>query len=339
MSKAIGFDFGTSCTAYCAQGLNEIKLTPSVIAVNQKSGQLLAVGNEARKMIGRAPSAIELIRPVKNGQAVDAGGIATIICDIFENLELSSVLKKAAIYATVPHTSSKDNGERILQNAINEVGRASLDFVDTPIAIALGAGMPPESKKGSLIVDIGAGQVTSSVITHGMTLLSCSINTAGDAMTAAVAEYVANEHGIAVGELTAELIKVKLGTLNPDAPNKSLKISGKVIADKSSKHGNKITATEIITSQELIPVLTPFADKIVDTITQALKNTMPEVSAEILDLGIILSGGGAALDGMTKYIHNALGIKVASTKSPAQDAAKGLLRIMNGGRAFAKFTR
>ncbi len=338
MGKAIGFDFGSSCTAYCVQDENEIKMLPSVVAVNQKTGQLLAIGNEARKMIGRAPSSINVIRPIKGGIVTDVSGAATIVNDVLEKLELTSVFKKAAIYATTPFGISKSN-ENMLAAAIAEAGTASLDFVDTPLAIALGAGMPPDNPRSNLIVDVGAGHVNASVISHGGIVISSSTETAGDAMTAAIVSYIAAEHGIAVGELTAELIKVKLGTLNPDSPKKSLKISGKVIADKNSKHGGKITATEVITSHELIHVLTPFADKIIETITGALKNTPPEISSDIFDLGIILSGGGASLDGITKYIKVALGIKVASTKTPAQDAAKGLARIIAGGKAYAKFTR
>ena len=196
--------------------------------------------------------------------------------------------------------------------------------------------MPLDIATGRMIVDIGAGHADASVISHGGIVISSAVKSAGDAMTEAVAQYVADAHGIEIGELTAEAIKVKLGTLNPSAPQRSLRISGKV---RANKNADKITSSAVITSNELIPVLAPFADKIIETITSALENTPPEISSDISDFGILLSGGGAAMNGMAGYIEKALKVKVTTTKAPALDAARGLLRIINGGRTYAKFTR
>ena len=199
--------------------------------------------------------------------------------------------------------------------------------------------MPLDISTGRMIVDVGAGHTEASIISHGGVVIASSIKSAGDAMTKAIADYVTKAHGIEIGELTAEAIKIKLGTLNPAAPQRSIKISGKVRADKSSKYIDKITASAVITSQELIPVLAPFADKIIETITGALEKTPPEISSDISDFGILLSGGGAALNGLAGYIEKSLKVKVTSTKTPALDAARGVMRIINGGRTYAKFTK
>ena len=338
MSKAIGFDFGSSCTAYCDRDKKEIMMMPSVVALNKKTKHVLAVGNNARKMIGRTPGSIELTKPIKSGLITDMDAASVLIGEIAEILGASSALRKADRYATLPFGISKSD-ENAFFEAILSTGAGTINFVDTPKAIALGAGMPLDSSAGRMIVDIGAGYASASIISHGDVVISGSVHSAGDAMTAAVAEYIAEVHGIEVGELTAETIKIKLGTLDPTTVPKSLKVCGKVRPDKNPKLAGRITAAATITSHELIPVLAPFADKIIETITGALENTPPEISSDISDFGILLSGGSAMLDGMATYLRNALGVKVSITKTPAQDAARGLARIIRGGREYSRFTR
>ena len=335
MGKALGFDLGSAFTAFCIQDEREIGATPSVIAIEKKEQRIIASGNEAKKMIGRAPSTINISKPIKNGLIDDIPTAALMISGILERLEIASVFKRAEMVATIPFGASK-NDEHAFEAAIIDAGISTLEFVETPLAIALGAGMPLDIATGRMIVDIGAGHADASVISHGGVVISCGVKTAGDAMTEAIAHYVSEAHGIEIGELTAEMIKVKLGTLNPSSPQKSIRISGKAKADKST---GRITASATITSHELIPVLSPFADKIIDTITGALENTPPEISSDISDFGILLSGGGAALNGIGGYIEKKLKVKVTSTKAPSLDAVRGVLRIINGGRTYAKFTK
>lgn len=337
MGKAIGLDLGSAYTAFCVQDEREIGITPSVIALDKKSQKILASGNEAKKMIGRTPATVCVARPIQNGFVDDISSAAILIAEILERMETASVFKRAEMVATLPYGTKND--ERALSAAITETGINTIDFVDTPVAIALGAGMPLDVTTGRLVVDIGAGHCDAAIISHGGLVLSSIVNYAGDAMTEAVANHITAAHGIEVGELTAETIKVKLGTLNPSSPQRSIKVSGKVKASKDSAHLGKITASAVITSHELIPVLTPIADQIVGNIKTALAKTPPEISSDISDFGILLSGGGAMLNGMSGYIEKALKVKVTTTKAPAMDAARGVLRIMNGGRAYAKFTK
>lgn len=335
MGKALGFDLGSAYTAFCIQDEKEIKITPSVIALDKKSEQLIAVGNEAKKMIGRTPPTIALSKPIKNGFVEDVSSAAILLSGILERLEIASVFKRAEVVAALPFGATK-NDERALEAVFAEAGISTLDFVEAPLAIALGAGMPLDITTGRMIVDIGAGHAGAAIISHGGVVVSSTVKTSGDAMTEAVAQYIADVHGIEVGELTAEAVKVKLGTLNPSSPQKSLKISGKARADKNA---DRITSSALITSHELIPVLVPFADKIIDNIRYALEKTPPEISSDISDFGILLSGGGAAINGMAGYIEKVLKVKVTATKAPALDAARGILRIINGGRAYARFTK
>ena len=337
MGKTLGFDLGSAYTAFCVGGENDIKVIPSVVAIDRKKDCLIASGNEAKKMIGRAPSTLSVLKPIKNGIISDAEATSLFLSEILEKTGSSSVFSRTEVISTLPFGIESE--ERTRENAIISAGISTFDFVYTPIAIALGAGMPTDISTGRMIVDVGAGHTDASIISHGDVVVSSSLKIGGDAMTEAIMAYVAQDHGIEIGELTAEALKIKLGTLNGGAPIRSVKIYGKVRADKNSKHSEKITASAIITSQELIPVLAPCVDKIVGNIIGALKNLPAEISSDISDFGILLSGGAAALDGLSAYIQKSLGVKVTTTKMPALDAARGVLRIINGGRAYAKFTR
>ena len=335
MGKALGFDLGSALTAFCIQDEREIGAIPSVIAIDKKEQRVIASGNEAKKMIGRAPSTINILKPINNGLVNDIPSAAIMISEILERLEIASVFKRAEMVATIPSGISK-NDEHAFEAAITDAGISTLDFVETPLAIALGAGMPLDITKGRMIIDVGAGYVGASVISHGGVVISGAINSAGYAMTEAIAHYISNTHGIEIGELTAEMIKVNLGTLNPLTPQRSVRICGKARADKNI---DRITAAATITSHELIPVLTPFADKIIDTVISVLEKTPPEISSDISDFGILISGGGASLNGLSSYIEKKLNVKVISTKTPSLDAIRGVLRIVNGGRMYAKFTK
>ena len=338
MGKALGFDLGSAYTALCFQDEKDIKMMASAIALSKKEKLIKASGNEAKSMIGRAPNTIAIERPIKSGYVDDVTTAALLITEILRKTENASVFKKTEAVATIPYAASK-NDERALYSAFEESGITTLDFVETPLAIALGAGMPIDMSKGIMVVDAGAGQISSSIISHGGVVSSSETKTGGDAMTDAVAEYIAEAHGIELGELSAELVKIKLGTLSHSTPQKTVKVCGRVAAGKNTMHGNKFTSTAVINSHELIPVLTPLADRIVESINAALKETPPDIASDIADFGILLSGGCAALPGLQSYIEKALKIKVTTTKAPAYDAIRGILRVVNGGRAYAKFTK
>lgn len=338
MGRAIGFDLGSAYTALCLQDEKDIKMIASTIAMSKTEKRVKASGNEAKKMIGRTPKSIIVESPVKDGLVDDISIAALFITEILEKIEMPSVFKKAEAVATVSMGATK-NDERALEAAFTDSGITTLDFVDTPIAIALGSGMPTDMSKGIMVVDAGAGHIEASIVSHGGVVSYSGIKQAGNDMTDAVAGYIADVHGIEVGPLTAEAVKVKIGTLLHTAPQKSIRVNGKVVPGKGAMHGNKMTSSVAVTSHELIPVLSPFADKIIETIASTLKETPPEISSDISDFGILLSGGVAALPGLAAYIEKALRIRVSTTKAPAFDAIRGVLRIINGGRAYAKFTK
>ena len=338
MAKMLGIDMGSANTAFCIEDENEIKTSASLIAIEEESQRILATGNEARKMVGRTPASIQVISPIKEAMVDDAEAATSMMSELIARLEISPFLKQPGVLATIPYGLNKSD-ENVLASIFHDARASTVDFVETPMAIALGAGMPLDLTTGKLVVDIGAGHSSASIISHGGIVLSSSIHTAGNAMTEAVAKHVADVHGIEVGPLTAEMIKVNLATLSRSTPQKSIKIYGKVKPSKDAVRVNKFTASAVITSHELIPVLSPIVDDIIKNIKKALESANSEISSDVSDFGILLSGGVAAMNGLAGYIEQMLHVKVHTTKAPAFDAVKGTLRIINGGHKFAKFTK
>lgn len=336
MANTIGLDLGSEYTKLCIQGEKDLKYIPTLITTETKTGTLRASGNEAKRMLGRTPLTLTVTKPIVNGLIADIDSATMFVSDTLERLELGSLFKRLSIIATIPPDAAEKEEDATEKTLIN-AGVSAIDYVDTPIAIALGAGMPHNISGGRMVVDIGAGHIGVSVISHGEVVVSSSVRTAGNAMTEAVKRYVANVHSIEIGENTAELIKIKLGALNGQSQMKSLKINGRMIAEKGGP--DKFTASAIITSNELAPLIKPFADLIIDRITATLGETPTEISSDISDFGILLSGGVSALPGLSEYIEKALGISVTTTKTPSLDAAKGILRIISGGHAFNKFLK
>ncbi len=336
MANTIGLDLGSEYTKLCIQGEKDLRNVPTLITTETKTGNLRASGNEAKRMLGRTPPSLTVTKPIVNGLIADIDKATTFVADTLERLELGSLFKRLSIITTRPSDASEKEEDAIEKTLIG-AGISTIDYVDTPIAIALGAGMPHNILGGRMVVDAGAGHISVSVISHGEVVISSSVRTAGNAMTEAVKRYVADSHGIEIGNNTAELLKIKLATLNEAAGKKSLKVNGKVLIEKAGT--DKLTSSAIITGGELIPIFKPFADLIVERITATLGETPTEISSDISDFGILLSGGVSALYGLPEYIEKALGISVTTTKAPSLDAARGILRIISGGHAFNKFLK
>ena len=339
MGKTIGLDLGSSTTVICMQDQNEngIKSAPTVIAFEKKTKRVLALGSDAKKMIGRAPAQITVSTPISGGVVTDVENTTLFVTELLENLNVPSVFSHTEMVVTIPGGANK-NEETALETAILDANISTFDLVEAPVAIALGAGMPVDLTNSITVVDVGAGQASASIISHGGVVVSSTTKYAGDEMTLAIADYVANTHGIIIGELTAEALKIKLATLNPSSPQKSMRICGKKKATKDNAN-SRVTRSATITSHELIPVLAPIANVIIATIKKTMQGIPPDISADISDFGILLSGGCAAMDGLAEYIEKAMRVRVFTTKTPSLDAAKGLLRIINGGRAYKNFVK
>lgn len=328
MAKLLGIDLGTAYTRLCLGRDGIVLRAPSVVSIENRTKEVLAAGLDAKKMIGRTPSNISAIKPIRGGIVANVEHASLLLGTFFEQNELTSTFRRPTVLSAIPFGASESE-RRAIEDAIFEAGASTVLLTEAPLAAAIGAGMKVMSARGSMIVDVGAGTVEVAVVSHGGVVISSTIKHAGEAMTDAVVRCVMENHSILIGEMTAEHIKVKIGTL-ATADRGSEEIYG-----KSTKMGGAAKAT--VSSGELREALTPYAGAIVSAIRRALEEMPPELSSDISDYGIILCGGGSLLPGLPEYISHALGVIVTRAKDPMDCVASGINRILFGGSEMRRF--
>lgn len=323
MNKQIGLDLGTAHTRIGIRGDKAIKRTPSVVSVRTGTGEILAVGAEAKQMIGRTPHSVSAIRPVRGGVVDDIEHASLLLGALFDRLGVTSVFRRPAVTAAIPYGCTETE-KRALEDAIFEAGASAVSLIDAPLAAAVGAGMRIAGTGGGMIVDVGAGRTEIAIVSHGGVIVSGSMPLAGDAFTEAVVRYLAEQQHILVGENTAEQIKHKIGSLDMKLDGASLTVSG-----KSTQMGGALTVT--VTGGMLREAFLPLADRIAATIRKVMEETPPELAASLSDFGILMTGGGSLLVGLPEHIGDALGIRVARSRSPISDVATGILQLAENG--------
>lgn len=328
MGKMLGIDLGTAYTRFCLEKEGVVLRTPSVVAIENKTKQVLAAGEEARLMIGRTPSNISAIKPIRGGIVSNIDHAALMLGTFLEKKELVSAFRRPTVLSAIPF-GTNESERRAVEDALFEAGASTVLLTEAPIAAAIGAGMKVMSARGAMLVDIGAGTVEVAVISHGGIVISSALKLAGEAMTDAVIQCVMDNHSILIGEMTAEEIKTTLGTLS------SADLGTAEIVGKSTKMGGAARAT--VSSGELREALLPYAENIVKTIRSALEAMPPELSSDISDYGILICGGGSLLPGLTDYIKNELGMNVTRAKSPKSCVCLGINRIIAGGSEMRRF--
>ncbi len=328
MSKILGIDMGTAYTRFCRKNDGIILRAPSVISLETRSQAVLAVGLEAKRMIGRTPPNISAIKPIRNGAVSNIRHASLLVGALLDESGLGATFRRPAILASIPFGSSESE-RRALEDTLFEAGASSVMLVESPTAAALGAGMRIMSARGGMLVDIGAGTIEVAVLSHGGIIISSVLKTAGESMTDAVIRNVIENHSVHIGEMTAESLKIKLGTLAP-TDRGTAPVSG-----KSAKMGG--AAQAVVTTGELREALVPYADTVISTIRSALEAMPPELSSDISDYGILLCGGGSLLPGLAEYIKEKLGMNVSRAKDPQDCVALGLQRIMEGGKEMRRF--
>lgn len=323
MSKQIGLDLGSAHVRIGVRGENAIKRTPSVVSVRTGTGEILAVGADAKQMIGRTPHSVSAIRPVRGGVVDDIEHASLLVGALFDRIGATSVFRRPTVTASIPYGCTETE-KRALEDAIFEAGASAVSLIDAPLAAAVGAGMRIGGTGGGMIVDIGAGRTEIAIVSHGGVIVSGALPIAGDAFGDAIIRYLAEEQHILVGENTAEQIKHKIGSLDPKNDGASLSISG-----KSTKMGGALNAT--VTGGMLREALTPYANHVATAIRKVMESTPPELAASLSDFGILMTGGGSLLVGLPEYIGEMLDVRVARSRSPMTDVAAGILQLMENG--------
>jgi rod shape-determining protein MreB len=320
-SKDLGIDLGTSNTVVFLKGKGIVLREPTVIAVNRKSYNVLAVGEEAKKMLGRTPSDIIAIRPMKDGVIADFE-ITQMMLDYFiSKAQGRRGLLRPRVVIGIP-SGSTEVERRAVHDAGLKAGAREIYLVDEPMAAAIGAGLPVAEARGSMIVDIGGGTTEIAIISLGGIVASKSIRIAGDEMDDTIIQYVKKEYNLLIGERTAEEVKIKIGSAYPVEQNEvAMEVKGRDLLTGLPK-------TIEINSGEIREALKPVVSSIIETVRSALESTPPELASDIVEKGIILAGGGALLRGMDRIISHETEMPVFVADDPLSCVALGTGKML-----------
>ncbi len=318
--KDVGIDLGTANTLIFVKGKGIVLNEPSVIAVDITSKKVLAVGEKAKEMLGKAPEHIKVIRPLQDGVISDFDMTAAMLEEFLKRgIKEKSLFAKLRVVVGVP-SGVTEVEKRAVEEVVRQMGAKSVYIIDEPMAAAIGAGFHVEDAKGCMIVDIGGGTSDIAIISLGGIVTGISLRYAGDKLTEAIILYMRKTYQLLIGEKTAEEIKINIGCAYDFGTKidfiRNMDVSGRDLVTGLPK-------SLTINSLDLIKALEEPVSVIVDGIMQALEQTPPEISADISQVGIMLSGGGALLSGLDKLIENTTGIKTSIAENPLEAVVQG----------------
>jgi len=313
-STDIGIDLGTANVLVYIKGKGVVLREPSVVAFDRNTNKILAVGSEARKMLGRTPGNIVAVRPLRQGVISDYT-VTEKMLKYFIAKAVGRRLRKPRITVCVP-SGVTEVEKRAVEDATYEAGARKVEIIEEPIAAAIGAGIDIGKACGSMVVDIGGGTADIAVISLGGTVVSTSIKVAGDNFDEAIVRYMRKKHNLLIGERTAEEIKVKIGTAFKRPEVLQMDVRGRNLITGLPK-------TITVTSEETEEALRETTSGIVDAVHSVLEKTPPELASDIADRGIVLTGGGSMLQGLDHLIESKTGINVISADDPLTCVAVG----------------
>lgn len=322
MSKHLGIDLGTANTLVYMKGKGIVLREPSVVAFDQVRRRVVAVGSEAKRMIGKTPGNIIAQRPLQEGVIADFDKTASMLHSFFSEVSAGGVLTRPTVMICIPYGVTEVE-RRAVEDATYEAGAKSVALVEEPIASAIGSGLKISGARGSMIVDIGGGTTEVAIISLRGIVVSRSIRTAGNKLDEAIVNYMKREHKVLIGDSTAEELKKQIGSVHPSMDRGELEIRGRNL-------NTGLPSVLTVTSAQVREALREPVNEIIDSIRIALENTPPELSADIFDFGIMLSGGGALLGGMATLITERTGVRVTVAKRPLESVALGLGRVIEG---------
>ena len=324
MPKILGLDLGTANTFIYMKDKGIILRSPSVVAVDKQSREVVAVGKEARKMLGKTPEGILAFRPLKNGVIADFDVTAKMIRKYFELTDSISFFSRPSVIVCVPYGVTEVE-KRAVEDAVFEAGARSVALIEEPLAAAIGTGLRVGGPKGSMIADIGGGTTEIAVMSLGGIVASRSLRTAGDALDEAIVSYLRAQKDLLIGEMTAEQLKMRIGSAHPSIAPGSLEVYGREL-----RTGHAISKT--VSSLDTTEAMSEELDQIVRAIKSTLEDTPPELSSDIYDNGITLTGGGACLRGIVPLIRERTGLRVNVAKNPFDSVCAGIGRVIESER-------
>ena len=310
----IGIDLGTATVIAYIKGKGIVLREPSVVAVDNNTGNVLAVGQEARRMLGRTPGNIVATRPLKDGVISDYTVTEKMLKYFINKIGAKSIFAPR-IMICIPSQVTEVEKKAVI-DAASQAGARKVYLIEEPIAAAIGAGIDISKPCGNMIVDIGGGTTDIAVISLGGSVVSSSLKVAGDKFDEAVIKYIRRKHNVIIGERTAEELKVNIGCVYPKIQDVEMDIRGRDL-------GTGLPKTLTISSSEMMEALIEPAMMIVDAVHSVLEKTPPELVADISDKGIYMTGGGALIDGLDKLLEEKTGINVMIAQDTVSCVALG----------------
>lgn len=310
----IGIDLGTASVLVYIKGQGVVLQEPSIVAINENTNEVIAVGEEASAMIGRTPIGIKSIRPLRQGVISDYDATEKML-KYFIHKAIGQRLMKPRIAVCVP-SGVTEVEKKAVEDATRQAGARRVDIIEEPIAAAIGAGIDIGRPCGSMIVDIGGGTTDVAVISLGSGVVSRSLKVAGNDFDEAIIKYVRKKHGLLIGECTAEKIKMAIGSAYPREE----------VIEFHARGRNLITGLPkaiVLNSGEMLEALSESVASVVETVHTVLESTPPELAADISDRGIVLTGGGSMLYGLDKLIQKRTGISAVIAENPISCVAIG----------------
>ena len=320
-SNDIGIDLGTCTTLVYVKGEGVVLCEPSVVAIQKETGKPIAVGEEAKRMLGRTPGNIIAIRPMKDGVISDFEVTEAMLRYFINKVHKRRVLVRPAMVIAIP-SGITEVEKRAVKDSAERAGARTVDLIEEPKAAAVGVGLPIEEPAGNMIIDIGGGTTELAVISLGGIVYSLSIRVAGDEMDAAIIEYMRKTYNLLIGERTAEEIKIRIGSAYPLEEELNMDVRGRDLIAGLPK-------TVTITSIEVREALQEPVRAIVEASKTTLEHTPPELASDLIDRGIVMAGGGSLLRGLDKLIAEETGLPVHIADDPLTAVVLGTGQTLN----------
>ncbi|MGM9967708.1 rod shape-determining protein [Rummeliibacillus sp. TYF005] len=314
-SKDIGIDLGTANVLIHLKGKGIVLNEPSVVAIDKNTNKVLAVGEEARKMVGRTPGNIIAIRPLKDGVIADFDVTESMLRYFINKLNISGIMSKPRILICCP-TNITSVEQKAIREAAEKSGGRNVFLEEEPKVAAIGAGMDIFQPSGNMVIDIGGGTTDVAVLSMGDIVTSESIKVAGDLFDNDILQYIKKEYKLLIGERTAENIKIQIGTVYPEERDESMEIRGRDLV-------TGLPRIIEIHSHEIEKALHESVSLIVQSAKNVLEKTPPELSADIIDRGVMVTGGGALLHGLDHLLTDELKVPVFIAENPMNCVAVG----------------
>ena len=317
LSNDLAIDLGTANTLVFVKGKGIVLREPSVVAVRKdaRTNKVLAVGKEAKMMLGRTPGNIVAIRPIKDGVIADFEVTEAMLRYFINKVHNRRTLVHPRIIISVPSGITQVE-KRAVKESAESAGAREVYLIEEPMAAAIGAGLPITEPTANMVVDIGGGTTEVAVISLAGVVYAASVRVAGDKMDEAILHYIKRKHNLAIGEHTAELIKTTIGDVMPEEPYESMDVKGRDLVSGVPK-------TLTITSEEVRQAITEQVDAIIEAVKMALELTPPELAADIVDQGIVLTGGGALLRNLDKRLREETGLPIIIAEDPLSSVVLG----------------